>query len=741
MPDLALFDKNKKKDEISGPSGSDMDKLNLSESLSQTKAIDHTPSGKEQSETDSQLDRVSGTHNIDKVTDIRKESLLHLKDIRKESPSHKMYDPVSKEDDEIIFQSSEVIEKASEEVSDTSNIPSKTIQKGPYSKIEIVDSEGRTIIIENPRNVLTSGDWQNEVRKTSEKPNDHDDELRQSSETQYDRQLSEDFGRGRRTSQFRRRQHRSDFYDYDNATYWSSNNTDRGSHSLRSPLPASLRGGFGDQLSAPVIRQPARRTATYDSYDAYDQQAERYDEDEEEYIDQSSSSHSNRDNVIGKLVEMNQTLMNKFSELIQPSAATSSATASPAASVAQPVITSQPLPTGPPNMDHRDDDFDANLSQDPPSLDGNEGDNLVPPILRRDPQRLPFEYDDDEYEDDDKYLNRRLSEIFISDRVGPILRTTAELNGLDDVEEIQIEPNALRFGSLSFGASTSMPLMQLPIEVGKLTTTVSKSKKLYVKPPRALDRAFRVSQQDQENFFVPPRIDDDVKLILSRLNKPNKVEFYSKFWENEMLTMDIFMRSITRVAAFQLAVLNATMIDLQPLEGQQAVNEDFAIPSTLLATDMAGQVLKLSVNLSHRLTRLRRQNACAGVRARVIDMVADELLTVDFDTDPTRLFGGLFDKTSKKVAKRQEAAKANQRRGTGYRSSSYSRAGNSRGNRQSSSYSSGSNASSRGYKRKQSSQYQTSSYDPPPKRGRGQGRGRGQRRGRGRGGGGGQSRV
>jgi hypothetical protein len=254
-----------------------------------------------------------------------------------------------------------------------------------------------------------------------------------------------------------------------------------------------------------------------------------------------------------------------------------------------------------------------------------------------------------------------------------------------------------------------------------------------------LDRAFRVSQQDQDNFFIPPKMDADVKLILDRLAKPNKMDVYSKFWENEMLTMDIFMRSITRVAAFQLAILNATMIDLQPLEGQQAANEDFAIPSTLLATDMAGQVLKLSVNFSHRLTRLRRQNAAEGVRTKTIDMVADELITVDFDTDPTRLFGGLFDKTSKKVAKRQDAAKANQRASSGYRSSSYNRGGNGRGHHQPSNYGASTRSRSRGYKRKQNNHYQSSSYDPPPKRGRGQGRGRNQRRGRGRGGG--QSRV
>jgi serine/threonine-protein kinase RIO1 len=43
------------------------------------------------------------------------------------------------------------------------------------------------------------------------------------------------------------------------------------------------------------------------------------------------------------------------------------------------------------------------------------------------------------------------------------------------------------------------------------------------------------------------------------------------------------------------------MIDLQLLEDQQSVNEDFAMPSTLLATDIEAVV----EFFSHRLTRMK----------------------------------------------------------------------------------------------------------------------------------------
>jgi hypothetical protein len=106
-----------------------------------------------------------------------------------------------------------------------------------------------------------------------------------------------------------------------------------------------------------------------------------------------------------------------------------------------------------------------------------------------------------------------------------------------------------------------------------------------------------------------------------------------------------------RIAAFQVTILNALTIDLQPLDDQPMVGSEFAIPSACLATDMAAQLMKVVV--SHRLTQLRRQNACAGMK-HFIDEVTTSLMKIPFDRDPTLLFGGLYDKTSKEALKRKK---------------------------------------------------------------------------------------
>jgi hypothetical protein len=203
--------------------------------------------------------------------------------------------------------------------------------------------------------------------------------------------------------------------------------------------------------------------------------------------------------------------------------------------------------------------------------------------------------------------------------------------------------------------------MKIPIEVGKLTKATIAAKKTYAKPPIAFQVAFRVSQEEHDEFFAVPKMDEKAEIIFKLIQTSKKIGSYSRFWEAELTTMDRFMRSMTRLSAFQLSILNATMVELQPVQDQQPSNEDFAIPATDLATDMAGQMMKLSIGFSHRLTRLRRENACAGIKAKVIDMLRDDLLELPYDHDPTLLCGGQYDKTSRKAAKKEEAARATRR--------------------------------------------------------------------------------
>jgi hypothetical protein len=256
--------------------------------------------------------------------------------------------------------------------------------------------------------------------------------------------------------------------------------------------------------------------------------------------------------------------------------------------------------------------------------------------------------------------------------------------------------------------------MQLPIEVGKITQVVTSARRTYAKPPRAFETAFRVSKKEHADFLTVPKMDDKADIVLKKLGAPNKDPLYSRAWENELSTIDRFMRSITRLSAFQLSVLNASMVELQPVQDQTSNNTDFAIPATALATDISAQMMKLSIGVSHRITRLRRQNACLCIKKKNIDMFADDLLEVPFDKDPSLLFGGQFDKISKNAAKKEEAARATRRsqssgRSSGSRKSGYYNSG--KGTYQQS----GSKQSyDRGSKRKADNQ---GSYAPASKRG------------------------
>jgi hypothetical protein len=375
------------------------------------------------------------------------------------------------------------------------------------------------------------------------------------------------------------------------------------------------------------------------------------------------------------------------------------------------------------------EDYRADV-QDPPSQERDRDRSGLPSILRRESE-AGYHYNDENQ--DDEYLSYRLSDIFHPERVNPILRTTAEFNGLDGIDEDEEDPAALRFGSLNYAGRRVSPVMKVPVEVGKLTQITVKAKKTYAKPPVAFDRAFRVSENEHDKFFSVPTVDEKVELIMQQISTHTKINAYSKFWESELFTMDRFMRSITRLSAFQLSILNATMVELQPLEGQDIDNSVFAIPASDLATDIAGQMMKLSIGFSHRLTRLRRQNMCVGLKTKVIDILADDLLNVPYDVDPKLLFGGQYDQTEKKAAKKQKSTNETKRYASSVSKNPDSYGASRRNNRNQRQYSHQSSyrgaSNNRGYKRKFESQAPQSSYTPQAKRGPGRNPGRGRGRG------------
>jgi hypothetical protein len=133
---------------------------------------------------------------------------------------------------------------------------------------------------------------------------------------------------------------------------------------------------------------------------------------------------------------------------------------------------------------------------------------------------------------------------------------------------------------------------------------------------------------------------------------------YSPFWELELRNVDLFMRWFMRVSAFQLAILNAVIIDLQPTVHQPQGHE-FSLPATELVTDMSAQMLHNAVNLSHRVTKLRRDHATEDFKSKMVDSLLQQLLkTTPYDQESKLLFGGAYRKSRKRATKIENEKRA-----------------------------------------------------------------------------------
>jgi hypothetical protein len=336
-------------------------------------------------------------------------------------------------------------------------------------------------------------------------------------------------------------------------------------------------------------------------------------------------------------------------------------------------------------------------------------------------------------EDENFLKDRKIRDIFCEERVTPILQTTAEIGGLECLdEESNTRPNSLIYGSFGRFAKT-IPILTMPNELLTEIEITRDRKRWFRSPNSTFENVFRVTEAEYKSYFLSPLLDPEVENLFK--TAPTKLAHFSKFWESELASIDRHVKSMERIAAFQVTMLNALTIDIQPLDDQPAIVSDFAIPVACLSTDMAAQLMKESVVISHRLTQLRRQNACAGMN-NVIDTVTDALMKIKFDHDPTLVFGGLYDKTSRAAAKVKKTAEqtrksvASRPRYTASSSSSSTTYPHPRGNASHAQAGVG-RGFTRGQKRKQ--QYQdTRGRGAPSKRARGD-RGRTGYRGRYRG--------
>jgi hypothetical protein len=319
--------------------------------------------------------------------------------------------------------------------------------------------------------------------------------------------------------------------------------------------------------------------------------------------------------------------------------------------VDKPIVVSQPMPNYP-------------LSEEgSPERNPEEAVDHDTPIVNNDNQgsstgsrQYPMGKDNrelwDEEEDELVQGNRKVKDIFCVDRVKPVLQTTAELSGLEYVDDTEVCPNSWIYGSLGL-ANKNEAILQMPNELVAEVTRTNKSKKWFKAPQRIFDMSFRVSNEDHKKFFYAPSLDNEVADIMKQY-KNNKIDCFSRFWEEELFSLDKHVKTLERLSVFQASIINALAIDLQPLDDQTQCVSDFAIPAAQLAGDMAAHTMRQSIKLSHRICQLRRQNVCAGLKG-YIEKVTDALLDIPYDHKPELLFGGLYDKTSRTAAKKQDS--------------------------------------------------------------------------------------
>lgn len=254
---------------------------------------------------------------------------------------------------------------------------------------------------------------------------------------------------------------------------------------------------------------------------------------------------------------------------------------------------------------------------------------------------------------------QKLSELFAASRINPILQATCDEFGLQVEEEEEGDQScSLRFGGVGVGRSDVDPIMCMPNDIYRERDSLAKSKWRPYANKVLLD-AFKVPLSDHKALFTPPSMDKEVKDVLPGMSKGAKKVFqpssFSPYWEKELYNLDVHLRLISRLASFQLTIVNYLLASLD----KENVNEDS--PSSLAATatlinDMTVQQLKSALSLSMRTVTLRRENVLAFLRKVYVNELPSGLRTLPFSEE--FLFGSAFGKTVRSIAKKLKDKKA-----------------------------------------------------------------------------------
>lgn len=294
-------------------------------------------------------------------------------------------------------------------------------------------------------------------------------------------------------------------------------------------------------------------------------------------------------------------------------------------------------------------DYDA--EQDLPS--DNDDSSIADDMSMQDVYPLLQDEEEEELDLDDGRGQEQVAEaikvLFSADRINPILKAAAQAAGAEVLSDDKPE-SSLLYGNLGQPASNLTPILSIPNDVHTLQSEVFKSKGALDKSV-FFQKALRVPEEDYQQFFATPKMDNEA-LIFVKNDKLAKQRCYLPALETQFVNMDKHVRVMSRLATFQLMIMNALSIGLSDGEGQseQATEEpDSLFNMSKLSAALAGQQLRYSMRMSQHLVKARRDNVYFGIRGKRKDELLEKLKKVEFDS--TTIFGGKFAKICKKVAK------------------------------------------------------------------------------------------
>jgi len=280
-------------------------------------------------------------------------------------------------------------------------------------------------------------------------------------------------------------------------------------------------------------------------------------------------------------------------------------------------------------------------------------------------------YDNDDlesvvYDDDDDYMSddecqetssslkedvKKLSEKFATSRIDPILRAARDEFGLepDDSSDDDEGACSLRFGGIGVDNDTRPPVIRMPRDIHKEKKKVA-TKSWGRFPNRIINQAFKVPRADHDALFVVPQMDKEASAALPKKQRKAstwcKPFTYSPYWEQQLYQVDAHLRSMTRLSAFQLTMINYLLTMIEDDDSDAGM-----MATTTLVNDITVQQVKSTMQLSKHMTALRRENVIAFLRKEYVDEVPANLIKLPYVEES--VFGGSFGKTIRSLAKKK----------------------------------------------------------------------------------------